>query len=174
MHKEARNFIAAIVARTGPGTSVWEIGGRAVNGEVRDLFRGANYLSIDLLAGPGVDVVADGATFAPGRMVDRVVCAEVLEHAPNAEAIVVNAWARLAPLGWLIITCAGPERKPHSGVDGGALRPDEWYRNINPAYLAGWIKGAALADGSPVAALHVQHASDRGDVYAFAQKGCRQ
>jgi hypothetical protein len=35
----------------------------------------------------------------------------------------------------LILTCAGPGRPPHSGVDGGPLRPGEHYANPDPADL---------------------------------------
>jgi hypothetical protein len=61
MHSEAREFVARH-ARPSPGLLVLDIGGRDMNGTVRDLWPGADYTAMDITDGPGVDVVADAAT----------------------------------------------------------------------------------------------------------------
>src|SRR5262249_32046337 len=129
MHAATYRYVRCTVRRHGPWRTVLEIGSWDVNGSVRRLFAGATYLGVDIVPGPGVDVVADGASFAPEHPPDCVVCTEVLEHTLRAEAIVANAHRMLAPGGVLVLTAAWAGRLPHSAVDGGRLRPREFYSN---------------------------------------------
>lgn len=133
MHDEARHYVERFA--TDAKVSVIEVGSRRINGEVRDLFPNARYHGIDIQDGPGVDEVADGATFQPSRRVDLVVCCETLEHAEHWRDIVANTFAMLKKDGRVIFTAAGPRRQPHSGIDGGQLRGHEFYENIDPDEL---------------------------------------
>jgi hypothetical protein len=119
-------------------------------------------VSVDVEPGPGVDVVADAATYVPPAPPACVVCCEVLEHAVTAPVIVSNAGAMLQPGGLLIVTAAGAGRAPHSAVDGGPLRPGEYYRNVEANDLLGWLAGFD----------HVRVTTNRpaGDIYATARK----
>jgi SAM-dependent methyltransferase len=142
VHQEAYEWVAAHVP--GAYRHVLDLGGRSVNGSVRPLFPdAAAYTVLDVVAGDGVDVVADAATWTPDRLYDVVVCTEVMEHTPRWREIIGTAWAALKPGGRLVATMAGPGRPPHSAVDGGwTLHPGEHYQNIHPdelrAALAGW------------------------------------
>jgi len=146
MHPEAREFVRMVLfGLSRPPKRILEIGGRDINGSVRDLFPAAEtYVSIDLQPGPGVDVVADGATYEPNFVPDLVLCLEVLEHAASPRAIVRHALNLLPVGGTLVLTCAGPGRAPHSGIDGGPLRPGEHYANIDPYMLAAWASAPEL------------------------------
>lgn len=128
MHDSARRFVER---HADPSAATVEFGARNVNGGIADLFYG-RYCGVDVRAGDGVDVVADAATFqiVPrwGHLAEQVVCCEVLEHAPNWQAIVENGFGQLGPGGRLIVTCATDDRAPH-GVDGGGVG-GEWYRNV--------------------------------------------
>jgi hypothetical protein len=161
MHPAAYRFVAAIVSagQVPPGPVV-ELGGRDVNGSIRSLFW-APYVSVDMEPGPGVDIVADAATYAPPQPPACVVCCEVLEHALTAPAIVANAGAMLQPGGLLIVTAAGAGRAPHSAVDGGPLRPGEYYRNVEANDLLCWLAGF----------VQVRVTTNRaaGDIYATAR-----
>jgi hypothetical protein len=142
MHAEAFAFVQRWVVNVDEGarpTHVIEIGSRDVNGSVRPLFVGCNYLGIDAIQGPGVDVVADGALWQPTRKVDLVICLETLEHSPVPQMIVWNALRMLKPSGTLIVTAASHPRTPHSGIDGGPLRENEYYGNINECELMCWL-----------------------------------
>lgn len=136
MHPGAYNFIRESAYKLPPRKFVLEYGGRNINGSIRSLFDTSNYLSIDLLAGPGVDLVADASTFDPrttsmGLQPDTIVCCEVLEHTPKWPAVLAAAGRVLDPeTGVLLLTCATDHRAPHSSLDGGDLRPGEYYRNI--------------------------------------------
>lgn len=174
MHAEALQFAQETLNRLDVGRwvidgkthrpqLVVEIGSLNINGSCRPLFEGLNvrYVGIDVAAGPGVDVVADGATYEPESPPALVICMEVLEHARNAGAVVRNALKMLAPGGVLLVTCASDPRAPHSGVDGGDLHPGEWYQNVGLEHLATWL------DGAEVLSLEWQ---PQGDLQALAVK----
>lgn len=162
MHDAAWMFIAMAAHRFGPFDSVLDLGGRDVNGSPRSLFPGAKYLAVDIVAGPGVDVVADATTYRPEERFDLTLCAEVFEHVPDPDGFVATAWGSLKPGGLFLITAACPPRGAHSAVDGGSLRPGEFYQNIGPDMLARWLVGWKDAE--------IETHEDRGDIYALARK----
>ena len=165
MHQQALDFVAAHTRGLRPA-SVLEIGSLDINGSVRPLFEGAaRYHGIDLADGPGVDEVADAATWDPGdERFDVVVSAEVLEHAPAWRKVLATAWGALAPGGLLLMTCATDPRPPHSAVDGWDVRDGEWYRNVPPAELVDLVRGWEPADWGVEVHRH------RGDLYLRARR----
>ena len=144
MHPEARDYVARF--GTDDKVSVVEIGSRDINGTPRDLFPNARYIGIDVVDGKGVDKVADGAVWAPRTKVDVVVCCETLEHTADWRDIIQNVAGMLKTGGLFLITAAGLGRIPHSAVDGGVIRPDEFYENIDPDVLAGVLTEAGFVD----------------------------
>ena len=165
MHGQAYDFVNLATQKNKvPDGLVVEIGGRNINGTIRGLFGKRKYVSIDLATGPGVDAVADGATYEPPEPAGVVVCCEVLEHAANADAICANACRMLKPGGMFIVTAAAEGRGPHSGTDGGRLLPGEFYRNVAEQDLNGWLEAAGFGEWSV--------ARDDGpkDIYAIAWK----
>lgn len=162
MHAAAQNYVLSVLGGRHFG-SVVEIGGRDINGGVSHLFTCDRYVSIDLEPGPGVDIVADATLWSPDGPVDLVICCEVLEHAPDQQGVIEAALSWLAPGGQLVITAGGPGRAPHSGHDGGAPHDGEWYGNLDPDNLKGWLTGCSAVD--------VQYAAGPCDVYATAVKG---
>jgi methyltransferase family protein len=147
LHSEAWGWLTRH-ATTDP-VSVLDLGGRVVNWDSpRVLFPNAtSYTVLDILPGPGVDIVADAATWNPnGRRYDVAVAAELFEHAPEWPAICRTAFAALAPGGQFIVTTAAPGRPPHSGVDGMALRFGEFYANVPPAALQAALEDAGFVD----------------------------
>jgi hypothetical protein len=168
MHTAARKFVEQVAARLKmPRRFVLEIGSRDINGSVRDLFvTRQGYLGTDIAPGAGVDMIADGADVLPPTRPDTVICCEVLEHAENAEAIVGNAIRLLTEASGsvFIMTCAGEGRRPHSAIDGGEVRPGEFYRNVSSAQFHRWVK----RHGGVV--QHVEEHPNRGDLYAVVIK----
>jgi len=165
MHSNAYEFVAAVVERYQPSAPVYEIGARNLNGTIRALFPSEGYLGVDIREGVDVDLVADAATYSPPDLKATVVCCEVLEHTPDAEAIVTRAARALVVGGLLILTCAGHGRLPHSAIDAGlVLHPGEFYKNLSLEELTNWASDAGvepLASPSPVV---------EGDVYYVGQK----
>ncbi len=153
-------FVAEKVAQYGPFGMVVEFGSLDINGSVRGLFPpGQAYLGVDLQEGPGVDLVAD-VRDADLPLCDLVVCCEVLEHHPDAEGIIRAAYRCMLPGGRFIATMAMHPRAPHSAIDENPIRPWEFYRNVEPGELLGWLSGWAEREVFP-------HPS-RGDLYAVA------
>jgi SAM-dependent methyltransferase len=122
-------------------------------------------VSVDLEAGPEVDVVADVLDWEPPWKADLVVTCEVLEHAPDARGIVNRCVGFLAPGGRLLITCAGPGREPHSGHDGGVPWPGEHYANIAANKLGRWLRQAGLVQ------VTAQFHAATHDTYASGYRG---
>lgn len=124
--------------RSNEDLAVLDIGGRDLNGNTRELFPNANpYVVLDLRPGKGVDIIADAADWQPDRQYDLVLCTETFEHAEKWQQIIATARTALRPGGWLIFTCAGPGRPPHSGVEAvWGLIGDEWYANVSPSEIA--------------------------------------
>jgi SAM-dependent methyltransferase len=135
MHAEAFQWVAQW-ATHGP-VAVLDIGGRDINGSPRSLFPGAGpYRVLDIAPGPGVEIVADAADWAPDQEYDVVVCTEVFEHTARWPEICATVHKALNPGGLFIATMAGPGRPVHSAVDGGwQLHPGEYYGNVDPREL---------------------------------------
>jgi SAM-dependent methyltransferase len=134
MHPQAHDWVAS--HRTDEPLAVLDIGGRNINGSVRDLFRNADYTALDILPGDGVDIVADAATWVPDREYDAVVCCEVFEHTAVWPEICATAFKALKPGGKFVATCAGPGRGEHSAIDGQFhLHPGEHYGNVSDVDL---------------------------------------
>lgn len=173
MHPAAFAFVATVVAKYPPhvGARVLEIGARDINGSIRAVFASLDvrYLGTDIAPGPGVDLVADGATLTLPAPADIAVCCEVLEHTPEAEAIIANLATLLEPGGRIILTAAGQgdgwARTPHSAVDGCGLKEGEYYRNISEAEMRVWLEKAGFEQIKAIG-----NAGPR-DVYATALRG---
>lgn len=163
MHMAAWSWIAKCVRDVGPFASVVELGGRNVNGSVRDLFGEAAYLAVDIADGPGVDVVADCRSWEPGRTFAAVVCCEVFEHCEGWRDIARTAYRACAPGGAVMLTMAGPGRAPHSGIDGMQVRSGEFYANVSPADLDATLNACGF--------VSVIVVNEGYDVYALARRG---
>lgn len=159
MHAEALTYVNRFA--TADVVRVVEFGARDINGSPRVLFPNAQWWGIDLVDGSAVDEVADAASWS-GEPADIVVCCEVLEHAESWRDIVASMAANTKPGGRVLITAAGPDRAPHSAVDGGLLRDGEHYENIKPAALQAALKAAGLDS--------IEVEVSGGDVYATGVK----
>jgi SAM-dependent methyltransferase len=148
MHKAAWDYVADAVTKYNldqPELTVIDLGGRNVNGTVRDLFPNvARYVALDLRAAPGVDIVADAATAQLDERFDVVVSTELLEHAEHAAEIIANAHRHLTPGGVFVATMAGPRRTPHGASGEPEPPPGEFYRNIYPNTLSRWLLDAGF------------------------------
>jgi SAM-dependent methyltransferase len=91
-----------------------EVGALDINGSIRSLFEGSQYVGVDVADGPGIDLACPGqlVEFASGSF-DTVVSAECFEHNPFWRETLANMLRMLKPGGLLLMTCATRGRKEH-------------------------------------------------------------
>lgn len=134
-HRQQRAFCEHIRDRFPKrfrGKRVLDVGSLNVNGTNRRLFNGGSYLGVDILPGDGVDLV--GTVHDVQGEFDVIISTEMLEHDPGWRESVLGMIARLAPGGFLILTCAGPGRVEHGTrncPDPGMENDTDYYGNIS-------------------------------------------
>lgn len=165
MHAEVRHWCEQHLVDLGPVDHLVDLGGRDVNGTVRDLVDAQVVSVVDVTDGPDVTDLDDARTWRSFvGPADVVLCTEVLEHVQGWPAIVWTLYEALRPGGVAVVTAAAPERAPHSAVDGGPLRDGEWYQAVGLGDL-----GAVLtACGFHIEAI--EHDPSAGDVRAVARR----
>jgi hypothetical protein len=116
-HGSQRAFIescAAAFPEYFTHANVLDIGSGDINGSTRNLFEGGNYTGVDVVAGPGVDVVASGHEIDLGLGTFRLTLScECMEHNPYWRETIGTMVAHLDDEGMIVITCAGPGRPEH-------------------------------------------------------------
>ena len=117
MHAEMEHFFAVLRDKFPAffsGVSVLEIGSYDINGSIRKFFKEPReYVGVDLVPGPGVDVVAHGEALALARHFDVVVSTECFEHNPNYRETFANMVRHARPGGLVTFTCASTGRAEH-------------------------------------------------------------
>ena len=113
-HPEQTGFIRLMRDFVFPSSgSVLEIGSYQVNedGRLRAIFSGCSYTGVDLVEGPGVDIVASGHEVnLPSDSFDVALSAECFEHNPLWRETFANMYRMTKPGGVVIITCASKGR----------------------------------------------------------------
>jgi Methyltransferase domain. len=121
------------------GIKVIEIGSYDVNGSVRKNFPSCHYTGIDLINGPGVDIVSSGESVdLPDDTYDVAISCECFEHNQSWRGTFINMHRMTKPGGLMIITCAsrgrtehGTERTTPSDSPGTQFAGNAYYRNLN-------------------------------------------
>lgn len=117
-HPEQLAFLRAVVqANTSLviGGKVLEIGSYDVNGSVRSLFAECGgYVGVDLMDGPGVDLVSYGHDLQlPDGSFDVAASAECFEHDQHWPKTFTNMVRMTRPGGVVAMTCAARGRPEH-------------------------------------------------------------
>lgn len=163
MHPEAYNWIKA-QATTLRKLDCVDLGGRNVNGSIRELFDPASWTAVDIADGPGVDVVANVTNWQPDREWDLVCSTELLEHVAVPSWVIDTMYRCCRPGGVILITAAAPPRAPHSSTGASVVPQGEHYRNIEPEVLQAWVRPLVSSIDEIV------HDARHGDVYLRATK----
>ena len=141
-HPEQLAFFEAAAKRCGIDVSrarVLEVGSYDVNGSMRKVFEGASeYVGVDLVEGPGVDVVGFGHELDhPDASYDVVVSGECFEHDPHWQQTFANMVRLVRPAGLVAFTCASHGRPEHgtrrsdvSDSPGTQAVGSDYYRNL--------------------------------------------
>lgn len=146
-HPEQLGFFATVASRNPTVVSkgrIIEIGSYDVNGSVRRIFEGsADYVGVDLDAGPGVDVVSYGheVSYGDGDF-DVAISGECFEHDPHWRETFSNMCRMVRPGGIVAFTCASIGRPEHgtrrTDLDespGTQARGLDYYRNLAEAHF---------------------------------------
>ncbi len=155
-----------------------DLGGADWNGTARSWFPAARWHALDLQVHAGqVDprleavIEADAATWRSPDRYDLVLCTEVLEHAERWRDIVSTAWWHLRPGGLLIVTCAGPSRRPHGASGAPEPAPGEHYQGVSAAALAEQLRACfGPSDRSAYVEVGPSGGIADADTYAWARR----
>jgi len=157
-HPEQLGFFTAVAAANSAlirDGRVIEIGSYDVNGSVRKIFKGsAEYIGVDLDAGPGVNVVSYGHEVAYGDgTFDVAISGECFEHDLHWTETFGNMCRMTRPGGVVAFTCASTGRPEH-----GTRRTDleespgtqaqglDYYRNLTEAHFEAQLTLSTLFD----------------------------
>ena len=148
MHAEIKHCLSTVrdaFPQFFSGVSVFEIGSLDVNGSVREFFRPTDYVGVDLVPRPGVDVVGQGEDVRLNREFDVAVSTECLEHNPKYMETFENMVRHVRPGGMVLFTCAstgrpehGTERSDSGDSPGTRARGWNYYKNIESEDLSGF------------------------------------
>jgi len=149
-----------------------EVGSININGSARAVFHTyVPYTGVDIVAGPCVDEVVDIRDREAGKRAELsiyklIVSTEVLEHTPP-EPLLDAMLDYADPEGCaIVLTCAGPTRRPHSADGAPDVKPGEYYRNVDKSVLINWADRANVL-GWQFAFNFIKYSDDQSDLYAI-------
>lgn len=94
--------------------SVLDVGSFDVGGSIRDFFKKNNYIGVDLIKGPNVDIVLSGSElYKLKKNFDIVISCECFEHAKDWKEIFLSMYDVCEDDGYVIFTCASRGRIEH-------------------------------------------------------------
>lgn len=141
MHGSVLGFFAygALQSREVTGRDVLEVGSLDVNGSIRRFVESrkpATYVGIDIVDGPGVDLVLDCDNLPSvycDNMFDVVISAEMMEHTESWQTSMLAMVRVLRPGGVIVITTRAPGFAYHH-------EPDRWrYTQEGFANILNWL-----------------------------------
>ena len=142
-HSEQLNFVETVVGEIKCADffniNVLEIGSYDRNGSIRKHFNVKNYLGVDLINGPGVDLVYDGKKLElNNKLFDITISSECFEHDPNWDNTFKNMMRYTKSGGLLIFTCASKGRPEHGTLrtnpkdsPGTSAIGSDYYKNLS-------------------------------------------
>jgi SAM-dependent methyltransferase len=156
--------------------NVLEVGSYQVNqiGRLREIFSGCRYTGVDLVEGPGVDIVASGHEVnLASDSFDVTISAECFEHNPLWRETFANMYRMTKPGGVLIITCASSGRVEHGTTrsakptysPGTTAVGWDYYMNLTQKNFEGAFNISEMFDEHHFYAVKSSH-----DLYFFGVK----
>lgn len=129
MHPTVAVWVKAKIDEHALSGDVLEVGSYDVNGSVRALFAGGEYIGVDMREGPGVDQVAEAKALPfEEKRFDVVVSTEMLEHDATFWLSLPEMARVLRPGGHMLITARSTGFPIHDF-------PSDYYR-FSPEGLA--------------------------------------
>jgi SAM-dependent methyltransferase len=117
MHKEQKEYLDRIKNKfpeAFKNRKVLDIGSFNVNGNEKPWFDNCDFIGLDLLPGPGVDIACPANEYDdPDNTFDTIISCECWEHNPFYKESIMNAIRMLKSGGYFIWTCATTGRPVH-------------------------------------------------------------
>jgi len=138
-HPEQTKFITdclSIIKKEFNNPDVLEVGSYNVNAIVKykEFIGNCNYLGVDLVAGPDVDLVIDGENINKlNKKFDIIISAECFEHAENWKGIFTQMTESIKENGYIILTIASKGRLEHGTMrttDSDSPGTGDYYKNL--------------------------------------------
>jgi SAM-dependent methyltransferase len=124
-HKEQRDYLDRMKKQfpnSFQNCKVLDIGSFDVNGNEKPWFDNCDFIGLDLLPGPGVDIACPANEYdAPDETFDTIISCECWEHNPFYKESIINAIRMLKPGGYFIWTCATTGRPVHGTATQDAI-----------------------------------------------------
>ena len=122
--------------------SIFELGSYDVNGSIRSIFDNTNkYTGLDLIDGPGVDVVYDGKNIQINEKFDLCISCECFEHNPNYFENFLKMIDLAKDDGIVVFTCASVGRDEHGTEESnissspGSMKKWNYYKNLKKSHF---------------------------------------
>lgn len=172
MHQEAYDGFARMLALSGIDPQrPWiglDVGGADVNGSVRGQLPATVWTGLDIEPAPGVDIVANAATWRPDGndgAWDVVIATELFEHTSEWREIIGTMASVLDLEGpqLLIATCASDGRPPHGARGEWGVPKGQYYGNVTPSALREELTRWFYE-------VHVEYNPNPGDAYMWAKR----
>ena len=138
-HSEQTKFITdclSTIKNDFNNPDVLEVGSYNVNSLVnyRKFIGNCNYLGIDLIEGPGVDLVLEGENINKlNKKFDLIISAECFEHAENWKCVFRQMVDSIKEHGYIILTIASKGRLEHGTkrtINSHSPGTDDYYKNL--------------------------------------------
>jgi SAM-dependent methyltransferase len=124
-HKEQRDYLNKVKIKfpnAFKNCKVLDIGSFDVNGNEKPWFDDCDFIGLDLLPGPGVDIACAANEYdAPDDSFDTIISCECWEHNPFYKESILNAIRMLKSGGYFIWTCATTGRPIHGTMSQDAI-----------------------------------------------------
>lgn len=103
-----------------------ELGGNSGNRQLYDFFKATSYRGVDLVAGPGVDLIGDAhdPSLLPASSIDSILAFNILEHCKAPARVVENMHAWLRPGGMAFVMVPAAQRVHRYPADYVRFMPD--------------------------------------------------
>lgn len=138
-HSEQTKFITdclQVIKKEFNNPDVLEVGSYNVNSIVnyREFIGNCNYLGIDLVTGPGVDLVLKGENISKlNKKFDIIISSECFEHSENWKDIFRQMIENIKENGYIILTMASKGRLEHGTkrtINSHSPGTGNYYKNL--------------------------------------------
>jgi Glycosyl transferase family 2 len=151
------HFIERVLGQCPRPAKALILGSNSLTRIVRSRLASSGLGSADIVTHPLSDSAAESGL--GDCLYDLIVAPSTLEHMKDPLGTLTSCYRRLKSTGALIVTASTFPQDPHSPIDAGPPRHDEFYRNIDPYQIDALLKtlqfGAWRIETYPQGRMHL-------------------